>query len=237
MKTAYIFDVDGTLAPPNEPIDSQFMHWLEHWMTKRDAYLCTNNTYQNILPRLGNRLLTSCKALFTSGGNSIWMNGKEAVISNWRPSPDLLTMLSEIVKDSDFKIRSGPNIEYRTGLISFSVLGKSANKEERQRYIAWDTSSRERKKITKKIMETFPGLEVFIAGETSIDICQKDCNKSQILKYFGDEYKINFFANETYNFGNDKPLVDSIYKKKITGNTVYTVKDWQETFNILKKIK
>jgi len=235
MKTVYIFDVDGTLTDPNEAIDSHFMHWLESWIPKRDVYLCTNNTYQNILPRLGNRLLSSCKALFTSGGNSIWMNGKEAVLSNWRPPTDLMSYLSDVLKNSEFKIRTGPNIEYRTGLISFSVVGKSASKEDRHRYTAWDKTSKERRKIVEYINEKFPALIAFISGETSIDICERGKDKSQILKYFDEQQYINFIANETHTLGNDKPLAQAMYNIKNKRYNVQTVKNWKETFEYLRK--
>lgn len=236
MKTVYIFDVDGTLAPPNEPIDSHFMHWLEHWILKRDVYLCTNNTYQNILPRLGNRLLSGCKALFTSGGCSIWMNGKEAKTSNWKPPSDLLTFLSDTLKDSEFKIRSGPNIEYRVGLISFSVVGKNATKEDRLRYISWDKTSKERRKIVEKINQSFPSLSAFMSGETSIDICEKGYDKSQILKYFNQDEQLIFIANETHALGNDKSLAQAMYNNNRKRYNVQTVKNWQETFDYLRKL-
>ena len=236
MKTVYIFDVDGTLAPPNEPIDSHFMHWLEHWILKRDVYLCTNNTYQNILPRLGNRLLSGCKALFTSGGCSIWMNGKEAKTSNWKPPSDLMTFLSDALKESEFKIRSGPNIEYRVGLISFSVVGKNATKEDRLRYISWDKISKERRKIVEKINQSFPSLSAFMSGETSIDICEKGSDKSQVLKYFNQDEQLIFIANETHALGNDKPLAQAMYNNNRKRYIVQTVKNWQETFDYLRKL-
>jgi len=236
MKTVYIFDVDGTLAPPNEPIDSHFMHWLEHWVLKRDVYLCTNNTYQNILPRLGNRLLSGCKALFTSGGCSIWMNGKEAKTSNWKPPSDLMTFLSDALKESEFKIRSGPNIEYRVGLISFSVVGKNATKEDRLRYISWDKTSKERRKIVEKINQSFPSLSAFMSGETSIDICEKGSDKSQVLKYFNQDEQLIFIANETHALGNDKPLAQAMYNNSKKRYIVQTVKNWQETFDYLRKL-
>ena len=236
MKTVYIFDVDGTLAPPNEPIDSHFMHWLEHWVLKRDVYLCTIITYQNILPRLGNRLLSGCKALFTSGGCSIWMNGKEAKTSNWKPPSDLMTFLSDALKESEFKIRSGPNIEYRVGLISFSVVGKNATKEDRLRYISWDKISKERRKIVEKINQSFPSLSAFMSGETSIDICEKGSDKSQVLKYFNQDEQLIFIANETHALGNDKPLAQAMYNNNRKRYIVQTVKNWQETFDYLRKL-
>lgn len=237
MKIAYLFDVDGTLVDANEPIDSQFMHWMETWVNKHDAYLCTNNSYINILPRLGRRLVTSCKAAFTSAGNSIWVNEKEAVVNNWRPSSDLVTSLEDIIKQSDFKIRSGPNIEYRTGLISFSIVGKNASKEERQRYMMWDKTSKERVKIAQKVQETFPNLSVFLSGETSVDICEKGFDKSQVLKYFNEMDSVVFFGNEIKGFGNDKPLAQAMYNAGRKKYNVCQVSSWQETFEYLKKIK
>lgn len=237
MKNVFLFDVDGTLAPANEAIDSHFMHWFENWAAKRDVYICTNNTYQNILPRLGNRLLSNCKALFTSGGCSIWMNGKEVVTSNWRPPSDLINFLEDAIKQSQFKIRSGPNIEYRTGLISFSIVGKNASKEERQRFLAWDKSSRERSKIIEKINELFPNLDAFSSGDTSIDVCEKGSDKSQVLKYFTEAMSLTFIGNETRGMGNDKLLAQAIVKSKRVNFTVHSVNSWQETFDFLKKIK
>ena len=92
MKT-YIFDIDGVLALPNQPIESHFMRMFEHWMLKKDVYICTNNTYQNIMPRIGRRIIDNCQAVFTSAGNSIWRENKEHVVSTWRPSYELISYL------------------------------------------------------------------------------------------------------------------------------------------------
>ena len=234
---SYIFDVDGTLASSREPMDSTFMRWFEHWMLKRDVYLCTNNTYANIFPRLGRRLVEKTKAVFTCGGNSIWMNGKEAKVNDWRPSSELISFLETCLKNSEFKIRSGPNIEHRTGLISFSVVGKMASNEERTRYQLYDKTVKERKKIIDKLNENFEDLFACSGGMTSIDICKKGFDKSQILKYFDTTNNLTFIGDEFSVIGNDKKLVEAIDK---TNNSVYNthhVNSWQETFDYLKKIR
>ncbi len=233
MKT-YIFDVNGTLVSSGEPIDSTFMRWFEHWMFKRDVYLCTNNTYANIIPRLGRRLVEKSKAVFTCGGNSIWMNGKEAKVNNWRPSSELFSFLETSLKNSEFKIRSGPNIEHRTGLISFSIVGKTASNEERIRYQLYDKNVKERKKIIDSINEKFEDLFACSGGMTSIDICKKGFDKSQILKYFSTDNSLTFIGDDVSVIGNNKKLIEAIDK---THNSVYHVNKWQETFDYLQKIR
>ena len=116
-KITFIFDVDGTLTPPNKPMDIQFMRWFERWMTKPNIniVLCTNSTYESIVERLGRRIIEQASAVFTCGGNELWMQHKKKILNTWKPNPDLVQFLDQILKDNNFKIRSGPNIEYRTG--------------------------------------------------------------------------------------------------------------------------
>ena len=72
---------------------------------------------------------------------------------------------------------------------------------------------------------------------TSIDICKKGFDKSQILKYFDTTNNLTFIGDEFSVIGNDKKLVEAIDK---TNNSVYNthhVNSWQETFDYLKKIR
>ena len=207
MKT-YIFDVDGVLALPDQPIESHFMRMFEHWMLKKDVYICTNNTYQNIMPRLGRRIIDNCQAVFTSGGNSIWRENKEHVVSTWRPSYELSSYLESLLKMSDFKTRSGPNIEYRTGLINFSLVGKTATEDEIKRYQQWDKISKEKKTFAESIKKTFPNLSVCFGSDTSIDIGETCNDKAQIYQYFRLKTNVTSVFHSTY--GSNRGMQESI---------------------------
>jgi len=215
MKT-YIFDVDGVLATPNEPIESNFMRMFEHWMLKKDVYICTNNTYQNILPRLGRRILDNCQAVFTCGGNSIWRGNKEHVRSVWRPSFELTSFLESLLKTSEFKMRVGPNIEYRTGMINFSLVGKTATEDEIKRYVQWDKHAKEKKAFIESIKSFFPQLSVTLGSDTSIDICEKSNDKSQIYQFFKTKTDVTSVFHSTY--GTNKEMQECI--KTLTENYV-----------------
>lgn len=235
MKT-FIFDVDGTLALPNQPIESQFMRWFEHWMLKKEVFLCTNNTYENILPRLGRRIVENCKAVFTCGGNSIWINNKEAVMSNWRPSYELTSFLESLLKQSEYKTRSGPNIEYRVGMISFSLVGKMATEEDINRYKQWDKLTREKKKFIESIKKSFPNLSVCYGSDTSIDICEKGKDKSQILQYFNTSKNVNVILNSVMQHGNDKTLYEGMSLNKNKVYNVHVCYTPEETQNYLRSL-
>lgn len=226
MKT-YIFDVDGVLALPNQPIESHFMRMFEHWMLKKDVYICTNNTYQNIMPRLGRRIIDNCQAVFTSGGNSIWRENKEHVVSNWRPSYELISFLESLLKVSEFKTRTGPNIEYRTGMISFSLVGKTASEDDIKRYVQWDKQSKEKKAFIESIRSAFPNLSITLGNDTCIDICEKCNDKAQIYQFFRLKTDVTSVFHSAY--GTNKGMQESIkdltehymsIDKKVVYNTV-----------------
>lgn len=227
----YIFSVDGTLADLESPMDPNFMRWFEHWMLKQNVYLCTNNTYQNILPRLGRRILERSVATFVCGGNAVWIKNKEAIVKSWRPPSELISFLEAQLKNSPFKFRSGPNIEYRTGMISFSVAGKSATEEDRKRYVSWDKQTKERSTLIETINKQFPDVFVCRVGEIDIDI-MPGVNKSQILQYFKNE-KIMFIGSDFSKNSDEKPLKTAVEER---GGDTHQVHGWSETYKFLQTL-
>jgi hypothetical protein len=214
---------------------------FEHWMLKKDVYICTNNTYQNIMPRLGRRIIDNCQAVFTSGGNSIWKENKEHVVSTWRPSYELISFLESLLKMSDFKTRSGPNIEYRTGLINFSLVGKTASEDEIKRYQQWDKISKEKKTFAESIKKAFPNLGICFGSDTSIDISESCYDKANIYNFL--KFKTNVTSVYHSVYGNNRDTQERIksiteHAMSINKNAVYNTfmsNSPEETFNYLRK--
>ena len=226
--TIYIFDVNATLCPSNKAIDGSFQKIFESWMTKQKVCLVTNNTYDNILPRIGRKIIDQSVATFTCGGNVVRMAGRDATVDTWRPTPDIITYLESVLKSSSFKIRSGPNIEYRSGMISFSVVGKAASEDERIRYKNWDKINKERKTIVDHINKNFQNITANIGGDTSVDICRKDHDKSQIFQYFTKEQVV--YVTNKQGMYNIKNICNNV--------SISEVDDWKKTESyIMRKIK
>ena len=226
--TTYIFDVNAALCPSNHAINASFQKIFENWMTKHKVCLITNNTYDNILPRIGRKIIDQSAVTFTCGGNVVRMNGKDAIVDTWRPSSDIISYLERVLKNSEFKIRSGPNIEYRTGMISFSVVGKAATEEERNRYKTWDKNNRERKSIVDHVNKTFSNVTAIISGDTSVDFSNKNHDKSQILQYFTKEEVI--YVTNKQGMYNIKNIWHNV--------SISEVDDWKKTeAYIMRNIK
>lgn len=226
--TIYIFDVNAAVCPSNQAIDTSFKNIFERWISKNKICLISSNTYDNILPRVGRRIIDQCVAVFTCGGNVVRMAGKDAIADNWRPSPDLVSYLESILKNSGFKIRSGPNIEYRTGMISFSVLGKTATEEERSRYKTWDKTNRERKTVADYINKNFSDVTAVVSGDTSVDISRKHHDKSQIFDYFSKEDVV--YVTNRQGMYNIKNIWNNV--------SISEVDDWKKTQEyIMRKSK
>lgn len=235
-KTTFIFDVDGTLTPPNKPMEMQFMRWFERWMVNSavSVVLCTSNTFESISERLGRKIIEQSRIVFSCAGSEVYGDGKKAILNDWRPSLEVVQLLDQLVKDNGFKIRSGPNIEYRTGMISFSVVGKAASDADREKYKTWDHQTKDRNKIVNLLKEKFPNLFIIKSGETSIDI--SNTNKSQIMKYFMDEKYLWIFGNEFDTTGNDRPIQEMLEKNNIRSYNIKKVVSDQDTFSILRKL-
>lgn len=230
----FIFDVDGTLTPPNEDMDGQFMKFFERWILDKKVFICTGATYQSIFSRLGRRIIEGCSTVFTCNGSSIWMKGKEVRIVEWRLPLPVQQYLDSVLSNTGFKIRSGPNIEHKVGMATFSVLGRGASADERERYKIWDKQTQERQKIVKHINEEFTDVEAFVTGETSIDIVKSGFNKAQIVKYFSDADLVTFVGNEITRYGADKPLADALSAVFKNRASIVKVSSWSETEKILK---
>jgi hypothetical protein len=72
-----------------------------------------------------------------------------------------------------------------------------------------------------------------VAGEIGIDITEIERDKAQIIHDFSAQDKLYFFGDKMDPNGNDYALALKIAQG---GGNVYHVKDWRETWKILKKL-
>jgi phosphomannomutase len=226
----FIFDVDGTLTPSRQKINSEFEEWFFDFAVGNHVYLVTGSDYSKTLEQLGSNICNSVKTIFNCSGNEIWQNGECTFKSDWMLPEDVDKWLNEKLISSTFPLRTGNHIEHRSGCVNFSVVGRNATLGERNLYKNWDSEHDERNRIAIEFNHTFTKLEARIGGETGIDIYPKGCDKSQILHHFKKTDKLYFFGDRCEPGGNDYPL-----SKEIKNS--FHVKDWRNTWEILQNFK
>lgn len=228
MKTAYIFDVDGTLTPSRAQIDPGFSSWFLDFQSKNDVYLVTGSDYPKTVEQVGIDICDASKMLFSCCGNEA-RTGSEILYRNeWDGTPELIAALEHELAIASFHIRTGQHIEIRTGLINFSVVGRGANKDQRKQYVDFDSTRAERRSVVSRLSQRFHDVDFAIAGETGIDIYPMGKDKSQILRYIHADRTV-FFGDAIWPGGNDYPIA-------IRCNEYHPVKSWEDTRDILSKI-
>jgi phosphomannomutase len=234
MKQYFIFDVDGTLTPSRQRIDERFYSYFLPFCRHNLVYLVTGSDKEKTVEQLTPEIYNSCHTVYNCLGNDVWQGNNNIYKSNWVLPEVVHEALSFLLTESKFPLRTGLHFEHRTGLCNFSVVGRNANLDQRAEYVKWDKENQERIRIANAINDLFPQIECRVGGETGIDIIQRGKDKAQIISHFSDEdAKIYFFGDRMDENGNDYTL-SRVVKEK--GGELFHVKDYKDTWDILKNI-
>jgi phosphomannomutase len=231
----FIFDVDGTLTPSRSKMDNEFKSWFLGFAKTNDVYLVTGSDRAKTIEQVGESVYHRCKRVYNCSGNDVWAGANNVQTNKWKLPEFAEYFLNGCLYESKFKLRTGTHIEKRPGMVNFSVIGRGANAEQRQEYVAYDTSTNERITIANAFNIMFPDLQATVGGETGIDIAPKGADKSQIVKDFDPKDHIIFFGDAIFEGGNDWTLALELTNRNVNYNC-HKVNSWQETWKILKNL-
>ena len=238
--TKYIFDVDGTLTPSRQKINKEFELWLKEWGSSNEFYLVTGSDRDKTVEQLRTPLYNTAIKAYQCSGNDVWQRDQNVSRKDIKLPQGLLAELDKALISSKFYVKTGGHIDYRPGLVNFSIVGRRCKLEERAMYRQWDQHKNERRSIARKLGEKFPGFNFQIAGETGIDITKKGSDKSQILNDFDHDDVIYFFGDSCGYGGNDYEIAEAVKDRNnsnlVGGSRVFEVKGWMHTWKILKEL-
>lgn len=219
----YIFDIDGTLTPSRLPIDEGFKEWFLSWCDGKSVYLITGSDKEKTIEQIGMDMWLAPRRVYQACGNVVYQKGELVRSDDFELNDKLNNFLQDLLHQSSWHGDYGNNIEKRIGLVNFSTIGRDCPQDKREEYAA---NENERLELVKAIADNFPYLEASVGGQISIDIYMKGKNKAQILN---DVTGYSVFFGDRCDDGNDAPLAERAHK-------VYQVKDWKETWDILKSL-
>lgn len=232
--TIHVFDVDGTITPSRLKIDPNFKKFFLEWMKNKKVIFITGSDKDKTIEQIGSDIWNEAYACMQSCGNHIFVKGEEVSRNPWEAEEGLIALLEQFLVISKYRKRTSNHIEHRIGLCNFSVIGRDCSQREREDYAEWDDLNKERLDMAAIINENFSELEASVGGQISIDIHPKGANKSQakkwILENIGEDSIIKFYGDKTEKGGNDYDLA----KVLKAPHKVYQVKDWKETYNLIK---
>ena len=233
-KVKYIFDVDGTLTPSRQKIDSEFLNFLLNFAKQNDVYLVTGSDRPKTIEQIGKELYFACQRVYNCSGSDVYEKDILIYRDEWTLPSDAEEFLIDELHHSKFPVRTGNHIERRPGGVNFSVLGRGSEVilEEREEYAKWDINTGERKGIAERFKKRFPEIGCQIGGQTGLDISPLGCDKSQILRDFKPIDLIYFFGDKLKEGENDYPLGHAIEQRRL--GMVFEVTDYHHTWDLLK---
>jgi phosphomannomutase len=227
--TSYLFDVDGTLTNPREPINPEFAKFFGEWVVELqsigdEVFLVTGSDRTKTIQQIGKPLYRLMDGVYQNCGNQLFVRNSLIYESKWAISAHLRLDLLILAERSPWFGKAEQNIEERVGMANFSTIGRSATNEQRKAYALWDEATKERKKNADWLSRRYPKLEFDIGGQISTDIYPKGRDKSQVLKYMKDD--TIFFGDKCQEGGNDHTI--SRQAKKY-----HQVEGWKETMFVI----
>ncbi|KAJ0928395.1 putative phosphomannomutase [Helianthus annuus] len=133
---------------------------------------------------------------------------------------DFVNFTLHYIADLDIPIKRGTFIEFRSGMINVSPIGRNCSQEERDEFERYDKVHNIRSKMVEVLREKFAHLNLTfsIGGQISFDAFPKGWDKTYCLKYLEEFQEIHFFGDKTYKGGNDHEIYES---ERTVGHTVY----------------
>lgn len=209
-KTCYIFDVDGTLTKPREQVTKKFKRSFMNWAKDKQLFISTGSDFEKTKEQIPQDMLDCFQLIYCCMGNETRTSKGTVLEREEITIPENLNLdLKKYLDNSSFPYRTGNHLEYRTGMLNFSIVGRNADKNQREEYYSWDIENKERIEMANHINESYPDFEASVGGSISIDIISRGKDKGQVihkLKSMGMK-KVVFYGDRCYEGGNDFGIV------------------------------
>ena len=209
------------------------------WANKKQLFIATGSDYQKTKEQVPQNVLDCFKETHCCMGNEIRdSKGKIIERSSFTIPEDLDEKLQIFLKKSIYPVKTGNHIEFRTGMVNFSIVGRNATLQERLDYAEWDLLNNERIKLVDIINKDYPTLNASIGGSISIDIIEEGRDKGQVINYLENlgASKVVFVGDKCHPGGNDYGIIRELKNSNLAFEW-YQVNGPEETLALLRTNK
>jgi phosphomannomutase len=227
-----LFDVDGTLTIPRGEVKEDMMDVLKSLRQKITVGIVGGSDLPKQKEQLGEGIVDEVVWNFSQNGLVAYNNGKlleSNSISKQLGEDNIKRIVNWVMKylaDLDLPVKRGTFIEFRSGMLNISPIGRNCSREERNDYEKFDLENNVRKNMVAAMKEEFSDLDMTysIGGQISFDVFPTGWDKTYCLQYLkeSDFDEIHFFGDKTFEGGNDYEIFSS---DRTIGHTVTSPED------------
>ncbi|OXU27388.1 hypothetical protein TSAR_013852 [Trichomalopsis sarcophagae] len=218
-KIICLFDVDGTLTQPQQAIEAALDSYIQDDLKKVfDVAIVGGSDINKIKKQLGEEnLFKKYDYVFAENGLIAYKDGKklpsetiQSIIGE-EALQDFINFALRYIADLKLPFKRGTFIEFRTGMLNISPVGRNCTTEERNQFNEYDQEHQIREKFIQALKREFPNLALTysIGGQISFDVFPNGWDKTYCLRHIEGYEEIHFFGDKTREGGNDYEIYES----------------------------
>jgi phosphomannomutase len=208
-----LFDVDGTLTEPREQASLEMHEFLQKLRNHVTIGIVGGSDLVKQKEQMGDDIVEKTDYNFSENGLVAYKDGiligKQSIQSYLGEDniKSIVNFALRYIANLDLPVKRGTFIEFRSGMLNISPIGRNCSKEERNEYEKYDIQHGIRKTMIETMKSTFSDLNLnySIGGQISFDLFPSGWDKTYCLNYINrSEYdEIHFFGDKTFDGGND----------------------------------
>ena len=239
MKRIFMFDIDGTLTPPRLPMTEGMVEMFEGFCQRHTVFLVTGSDMKKVKEQVPEKIRNLVEGIFTCSGNAYTVGDNIIYDREFNPPEDLVRLLKDWLHYSHYPVKAGEHLEFRSGMLNYSTVGRNCTQAQREDYEAWDRENGERKILRERVLHMFPSLDCAIGGQISLDIYPRGLDKSQSYNRVKHEYPdhaIIFCGDRLMPGGNDYPFFKAMGENQTRCRPIdiaVPVSGWEDTKRFL----
>ncbi|KAK0162086.1 hypothetical protein PV327_008451 [Microctonus hyperodae] len=214
-----LFDVDGTLTKPRQKIELKMEKLLLETAMKEnfDFGVVGGSDLNKIMEQLGEDVCMKYKYVFAENGLIAYKDGKQLSTETIQSFigedvlQDFIDYCLRYISEIKLPFKRGTFIEFRSGMINVSPVGRNCSQKERLEFYEYDKEHQIRKKFIMALKKEFPDLPLTysIGGQISFDVFPNGWDKTYCLKHIDEYDEIHFFGDKTREGENDYEIYES----------------------------
>ncbi|XP_043280807.1 phosphomannomutase 2 [Venturia canescens] len=220
QKIICLFDVDGTLTMPQQEIELDVEKAIFDIAKKEgfDLGVVGGSDIEKIKRQLGgNKVFQKYKYVFAENGLIAYKDGKQLASDSIQSFigddalQDFIDYCLTYIANLKLPFKRGTFIEFRTGMLNISPVGRNCSQDERMQFYEYDKEHHIRQKFINALKKQFPELALTysIGGQISFDVFPIGWNKTYCLRHVDEYDEIHFFGDKTAEGGNDYEIYES----------------------------